>query len=83
MAIKNFFVVTFIIYCVICLLLFIFQRNFIYFPRKHIEDITNYNLKSFEEITLVTEDNHKIMGWYKKAERDNPTIVYFHGNAGS
>ena len=83
MLIKNFFVVSFIIYCIVCLLLFIFQRHFIYFPSKYIVDFSDYKLSKFKEITLSTKDNHKIIGWYKNAESSKPTIVFFHGNAGN
>jgi len=80
---KSFFATIFIMYCVICLLLFIFQRHFIYAPSKYIANFSDYNLKDFKEITLSTKDNHKIIGWYKNAKNSKPTIVFFHGNAGN
>ncbi len=80
---KNFFVTTFTIYFIICLLLFIFQRHFIFLPMKWTEDFSGYSLKNSDEVILTTTDNEKIISWYKKSKSNDLTIVFFHGNAGN
>lgn len=83
MCIKKFFFYSATIYIVICLLLFVFQRHLIYLPIKSTENFLSYNLNKFSEITLITTDNHKINAWYKNAISNEPTILFFHGNAGN
>jgi len=40
-----------------------------------------YNLENFREVELKTVDNIKIMGWVHSPKKNNPIILYLHGNA--
>ena len=64
-------------------LMFLFQRKLQYLPNGHITKISDYSLEGFEEKTLTTSDNQKILSWYKAALPEEKLIVYFHGNAGN
>ena len=80
-----FFTISICLFCYasICAYLYISQRNLIYVPEKEIESPENYGLHHVHQITLTTEDNLRITAWYAKAEDNNPTIIYLHGNAGN
>jgi fermentation-respiration switch protein FrsA (DUF1100 family) len=77
--IKKISLRIFAFYCVILILTYIFQRNLIYFPFGKIL-ITP---QEFEEINLKTKDNEEIYAWFKPAQENQNTILYFHGNAGN
>lgn len=59
--------------------MYFFQRNFLYYPFGKIL-ITP---EDFEQVNLTTTDNVNIYGWYKKPNKGQKTILYFHGNAGN
>jgi uncharacterized protein len=67
----------------LCMLLYVFQSNFIYFPSQQLslspEDI---NLK-FENVSLITEDKVSIHGWYIPHPDSKQTLLFLHGNAGN
>lgn len=59
------------------------QRHLMYFP-----DTTYYKpgqagLSDVAELALETTDGARVFAWYAKAKPGQPTILYFHGNAGS
>lgn len=69
------------LYVLVVLVLYIFQRRFIFFPGKLPE---NYNLKlnaNQQECFLTTEDGERIHALFCQGNRP-PVILYFHGNAG-
>jgi fermentation-respiration switch protein FrsA (DUF1100 family) len=39
-------------------------------------------LKGVEERVLETPDGERVIAWYAKARPGQPTLLYFHGNAG-
>jgi len=80
--ILEFVVGILVIYTLILILLFIFQRNLMYHP-----DENNYfgdKLKiEIEKVKIKTSDNISLLGWFHKKDlKKFKTIVYFHGNAG-
>lgn len=70
-------------YVVILLLFFFSQRKLIYFPDQLTSDSIPAHLIHMSEMTLDTEDGLHLMAWYKSSHIHQPTIVYFHGNAGN
>lgn len=72
----------FIIYAIILSIVFIFQRNFIYYPQ--FTKNKNYDalMPQLQLVKLKTSDDLTLDAWYKKAKDNMPTIVAFHGNAG-
>lgn len=78
--------ITAIILTVFTILLFLYvffnQRRLIYFPDKSKPSINLYNASKFKEISFQTSDGLKLVGWYKKPEKQKITLLYLHGNAG-
>lgn len=65
------------------ILLYFLQRSFIYFPTAEIPNRQNLHAENIQQIKLHTKDNLLLNSWYKTAEPNKPTILYFHGNAGN
>ena len=71
-----------VIYSLILVLLFIFQRNLMYHP-----DENNYSGDKLEvdikKVKINTSDGLDLLGWFHKKDLKRfKTIIYFHGNAG-
>ena len=72
-----------VVYLVITLSLYFFQRNLLYYPEEN-----NYSgdrlTVPIEKIKIKTQDNIELLSWYhKKNVSDYKTILFLHGNAGS
>jgi hypothetical protein len=59
------------------------QRKLIYAPDTERYDPKTLDLPGVEERILETPDGERIVAWYARARSGNPTLLYFHGNAGS
>ena len=59
------------------------QRHLMYFPDPVRTPPELFDLKNVEEITFETPDGAKLISWWTKAKPGRPTILYFHGNAGT
>ena len=73
----------FIIYLLVTLSLYFFQRNLLYHPTEN-----NYSgdrlIVSIEKVKIKTKDNIELLAWYHKKDiSDYKTILFLHGNAGS
>lgn len=72
-----------VIYLLIMLAMFVFQRRLMYYPASEIHAPDHYGVEQATVIPLVTEDNITIEAWHVlQADTALPLIVYFHGNAG-
>ena len=69
------------IYAVICAVVYFANRAFIYFPDPARIAPVKLGLKGVKQIEFVTADSVTLVGWYARAQRGKPTILYFHGNA--
>ena len=70
-------------YLILIILLFIFQRSFLYFPAKEKVDNVYFLNTGLEEISLKTKDGLVLKSWIKKPKsQDEYTILVFHGNGG-
>ena len=72
-----------LIYILILISIYIFQRNLLYHPSEN-----NYSgdkiTVSVEKIKIKTKDNIDLIAWYhKKNLNEYKTILFLHGNAGS
>ena len=81
----NLFLVglVFLVYFVVTLFLYVYQRNLLYHPVEN-----NYFgdklIVEIEKIQIITKDNIKLLAWYhEKNINKNKTILYLHGNAGA
>src|SRR5205814_6898915 len=59
------------------------QRRLMYFPDRAYTRPAEVGLLDVEERALKTPDGARIITWYGKAKSGEPTLLYFHGNAGS
>lgn len=76
---KRLLVKIFAFYILIVVLMYFFQRSFLYYPFGKIL----LTPEDFEQVNLTTTDNVNIYGWFKKPNKGQKTILYFHGNAGN
>ncbi len=77
------FKIIFVLYFLICGLLFLLQEKLIFFPDKLNENFKfNFDQK-FEEISIKTEDDKLLNGLLFKSDSVKGLIFYLHGNAGS
>jgi len=75
--------ITFILlYCLIVLLTYVFQRNLLYHPNEN--NYSDDKLKILvESIKIKTHDNIELISWFhNKNLIDYKTILFLHGNAG-
>ena len=83
---MNYFVlilVTFIIiYFLILVATYVFQRNLLYHPKENNYSGDQLNV-SIEKIIIKTEDNIELISWYHNKNNNYKTILFLHGNAGS
>jgi len=59
------------------------QRRLMYFPDPQRTAPSGEGLAGVEERVLTTPDGERIIVWYGKARPGQPTLLYFHGNAGN
>ena len=81
----NLFLVSLVVlvYLLVTLGLYIFQRSLLYHPVEHnyYGDKLTVNI---EKVKITTEDNIDLLAWYHKKDiKKYKTILYLHGNAGS
>jgi fermentation-respiration switch protein FrsA (DUF1100 family) len=67
---------------IIVLVAYLGQRKLIYFPDPTRVLPAQLGLKGVEERILKTPDGERLVAWYAKAQPGEPTLLYFHGNAG-
>jgi fermentation-respiration switch protein FrsA (DUF1100 family) len=81
----NLFLVSLVVlvYLLVTLGLYIFQRSLLYHPveNNYYGDKLTVNI---EKVKITTDDNIDLLAWYHKKDiKKYKTILYFHGNAGS
>jgi uncharacterized protein len=64
------------------LLIYVSQRQLIYFPVKERPSRQIFHAEDMQEISLHTADNLRLNAWYKPATSQQPTLLYLPGNAG-
>lgn len=62
---------------------FIAQRKLMYFPDPERVAPETFALAGVEERLLETPDGETLIAWYGRAAPGQPTVLYFHGNAGN
>ena len=78
-----FFQILFLVYFLVLVYLYFFQRNLMYHPNEN--NYSNDELKvNVEKIKVKTKDGIDLLGWYhEKNLKEFKTLLFFHGNAGS
>ncbi|MBA2711214.1 MAG: alpha/beta fold hydrolase [Tatlockia sp.] len=80
--IKSFLIFVFFVLFIVSLLIYLFQRQLIYFPSREIPNRSLFQAEDMQEISLPTTDGLKLLAWFKPAFPNKPTLLYLHGNAG-
>lgn len=73
----------FAVYAVVAVAAFVLQRRLMYFPDTEHVAPTAFNLPGVKERILKAPDGARLVSWYAPAKLGQPTILYFHGNAGN
>jgi len=76
-------IVLFVAYSVWGWTLFLMQPKFLYTPIREITYTPEELGLDFEKVTFKTSDGLFLNGWYIPAEKDQPTILFCHGNGGN
>ena len=79
-AFMVFAALTAVLYVVVVLAAYAFQRKLQYFPSSQRISPIQARLAHVQELEIVTPDGVKLIAWYAPAADNNPTILYFHGN---
>jgi fermentation-respiration switch protein FrsA (DUF1100 family) len=59
------------------------QRRLMYFPETTRITPASVDLLAVDEEVLATPDGARVLAWWGRAKPGQPTLLYFHGNAGS
>lgn len=70
-------------YAGLCLFLFLFQSNLVYFPAKALYTNPERAGLKFEDVWLTADDGIRIHGWFVPHGDPRGTLLFFHGNAGN
>lgn len=76
----RFILIIFLSYVFFCILIFLFQKNLLFFPFKWVFIIPKVD--NLTEVYIKTEDDVKLNAWYLDNKSDK-TIIFFHGNWGN
>lgn len=71
------------LYGVLVVATYVLQRKLLYFPDPRRTSPQSLGLAAVAEKLIETPDGQRIVAWYGAAEAGQPTILYFHGNAGA
>ncbi|MGY8985685.1 MAG: alpha/beta hydrolase [Sphingomonadales bacterium] len=71
------------LYFLATLALFFLQRSMVFVPNINVPNIEIAQMPALEILHIPTEDDLLLLSWYKPADKDYPTILYFQGNAGN
>jgi len=75
----NFFLIVFLVYFIITVFLFFYQRKLLYHPS--VNSRSSYTLDhQIEELKILSEK--ELIAWHYKKNENYKTLVFFHGNAG-
>lgn len=83
-AMINVFVAAGVFYVAVVVLMYVFQRNVLYYPHAPKPTQAESGVPEMKEITFTTADGLDLFAWHAESKDSaKPTVVLFHGNAGS
>lgn len=80
---KTALIVLTCFYAAIMAAMYFWQRSFLYFPDPARSAPADVGLPDVAERIIETPDGQKLVAWYGRAKPGQPTVLYFHGNAGA
>lgn len=81
--IQSILLVLVSVWLLLCLLLFVFQAKYVYYPMSEIIATPDHIGLPYEDLYLTTEDDVKIHGWYIRHTEPRATMLLLTGNAGN
>ncbi len=81
--IKQILLIGCVVFALTIVLMYLFQRHLIYFPDRRVPKLEQYHATDMTIVMLKTKDNLTLRSWYKPAQKNQPTLLYLHGNAGN
>ena len=83
MLFTKFITLILVIYFLLLIFLYFYQRKLLYHPNVNSYTEVNSLIPKIEKIDITTSDNLHLVGWFHKKDISKKTILFFHGNAGS
>ena len=83
MLFTKFITLILVIYFLLLIFLYFYQRKLLYHPNVNSDTEVNSLIPKIEKIDITTSDNLHLVGWFHKKDISKKTILFFHGNAGS
>jgi hypothetical protein len=71
------------VYAVVAVAAFVLQRRLMYFPDPERVSPASFNLQGVRERVIDTPDGARLIAWFARPAPGQPTVLYFHGNAGN
>jgi fermentation-respiration switch protein FrsA (DUF1100 family) len=71
------------VYALVAVAAFIFQRRLMYFPDPERVLPASFNLAGVSERVIEGPGGERLIAWYAPPAPGQPTLLYFHGNAGN
>lgn len=78
---KSIVTITLILFAIF-MLIYAFQRHLIYFPDTRTPRRQDFQAGDMHVVKIPTKDGLSLRSWYKPAINKQPTVLFFHGNAG-
>ncbi len=70
-----------VLYAIPLVLVYVFQRNFLYFPPNEYLSPSEVGLSAAQEVRLERSDKARVTGWWIAPTKEGaPVIMFFHGN---
>lgn len=81
---TSFLIVIAVAYGAVIVFMYLSQRSMMYFPNAPRPVISQSMVPEMEEVFYTTEDGLELFAWlFLPGNPNKPTIVFFHGNAGT
>ena len=82
-AMMSIAIVLLTLYGGVAALLYVSQRDYLYFPDVARPAGVLADVPSLREVELVTSDGLRLLAWYVPPPQGGPVLLYFHGNGGN
>lgn len=79
---RTALIIAALIYLALLVAIYLLQRHLLYHPARTQASPEEVGLSGVQVINLATQPGEKLIAWYAPAKGNQPTILFFHGNAG-
>lgn len=81
--IESILIILLLVWLLLSLLIYLFQANYVYYPRKTLDLTPDAVGLDYEDVYLTSSDGIKLHGWYLPRTNSRGTLLFLHGNAGN